>query len=72
MELEPIELQLRRSVGIPVTLDAISQLVPVLQDLINHADDWKQTLQSLRKHHMYNPNQSARAGADYILSQLRQ
>ena len=71
LELEPIELQLRRSIGIPITLHAIPQLVPILQDLINHADDWKQTLQSLRQRHVYHPNQSAHAGADYILSQLQ-
>lgn len=71
LDIEPIELQLRNALGVSVPLEKLPQVVPILENLLQHTSDWKNTLQHLYTQHVFHPHRAAQEGANYLLHQLK-
>jgi YidC/Oxa1 family membrane protein insertase len=71
LQMEPIEIALRKEIGIEVPLTQCSILPDLLDNLLIRREEWCQRLCTLREQHVFNWNQSARQGATYILNQLK-
>ncbi|MDR2769705.1 MAG: CDP-glycerol glycerophosphotransferase family protein [Puniceicoccales bacterium] len=71
LQIEPMEIALRREIGIEVPLAQCSTLPYLLDDLLIRREEWRQRLCTLREQHVFNWSQSAHQGAAYILNQLK-
>ncbi len=69
--LEPIELQLRNEVGLHLEMNELNQLLPTVNTLLDNAAYWKDKLKELREMYVFNWNNSAKKGAEYIKNQLK-
>ena len=70
LNIEPIELQLRNKVGVSVKLEALDNILPIIEDLLKNSNNWRETLKSMRSEHVFNWGCSAAEGAEYIKQQL--
>ncbi|MDR0756026.1 MAG: CDP-glycerol glycerophosphotransferase family protein [Puniceicoccales bacterium] len=71
LQIEPIEIALRKEIGIEVPLTQCSTLPSLLDNLLMRREEWRQRLCTLREQHVFHWNQSAYQGATYILNQLK-
>lgn len=71
LNLEPIELQLRNKVGVDIALNELNNILPIIEDLLKNADNWRETLRTIRDKHVFHWNCSAKEGAEYIKQQLK-
>lgn len=71
LDLEPIELQLRNEVGLHLEINELNQLLPTINTLLDNTAYWKDKLKELREMYVFNWNNSAKKGAEYIKDQLK-
>lgn len=71
LDLEPIELQLRNEVGLHLEINELNQLLPIINTLLDNTAYWKDKLKELREMYVFNWNNSAKKGAEYIKDQLK-
>ncbi|MBP5191142.1 MAG: CDP-glycerol glycerophosphotransferase family protein [Opitutales bacterium] len=71
LNLEPIELQLRNQLGVAVPLDQLPQIVPIVENLLQHASEWKHTLHHLYIQQVFHPHHAAQEGANYLLHRFQ-
>jgi len=67
----PLNILLRERVGRHLAVDDMEQLPDMVQDLLDHADDYRKAIEEARKEFIYNHGSSARVGASYILEQVK-
>ena len=67
----PIDIELRDKVGISLALDKVSDEVVVAVDkLLFDKQFSKESMQSLKEAYLYNPGESGKVGAKYIIEKL--
>ena len=71
LDIEPIELQLRREIGISVPLERVSEVPDEIENLLRNRSDWLEILKNLREKHVYNWGCSVGNGAEYIRERLK-
>ena len=69
--IEPIELQLRRKIGISVPLERLSEVPDEIENLLRNRSDWWEILKNLREKHVYNWGCSVGNSAEYIRERLK-
>ena len=70
LNIEPIELQLRNKVGISINLDSLDNILPIIEDLLQNSNNWREALKAMRNEHVFYWNGSAVEGVEYIKQQL--
>lgn len=71
LETVPIDIELRDKVGISVAPDNIeSEIVPVVDRLLNDVQFSRDSMQALKKQYIYNVGTSGKVGAKYIIERL--
>lgn len=70
LDLEPIELQLRKELGIELQLSDLHTLPQSIHTLLQKKDQWREQLKALREKTVFNWGSSAKAGVNYIAKRL--
>lgn len=67
----PIDIELRDQVGISLSMDAVSaQVVSAVDRLLFDRQFSRESMQGLKAKYLYNPGQSGKVGAKYIIGRL--
>lgn len=69
--IEPIELSLRKKIGVVVSPKELNIIPQVIEKLINERNKYKEIISELREKNIYNFNNSSKIGAQYILSLIK-
>ena len=66
--IEPLEAQIRETLGEVVSPDELTALGRRAQSLLARASDWQARIRKARNQHVFNPGESGRVAADYLVS----
>ena len=71
IEETPINIALREKVGRTLDTSELDKLVDTIYSLYNHAEDYKVNNEKLANEYIYNLDNSARIGAEYIANSIQ-
>lgn len=67
----PIDIELRDKVGISLDTEVIEQeIIPAVDKLLFDKQFSKESMQNLKEQYLYNPGESGKVGAKYIIERL--
>ncbi len=69
--IEPLEAQIRETLGEIVSADDLATLGRRAQALLAQAPEWQARIREARCQHVFNPGASGRVAADYLVSLTR-
>lgn len=67
---EPIELDLRNKIGKLISPDEASNINTHIKDIYDNLDSYKNTIKELRSKYVFNPGESSKIEAEYIVNRL--
>ena len=71
IDIEPMELWVRGRIGVSLEADDLGNVERVVRELLCSGDKYKRDIEDLLENHMYNLGNTAQAGGEYIIGQLR-
>ena len=69
-ENKPMELTFRKTCGISIDPDEVSEITEHVKEVFAHSDDYKQTIEAYMNENVFNIGKSGEAGAKYIISSI--
>lgn len=67
LEVEPMELALRKEIGVLVSPEDIDKVPEIIEDLIARKEEYKEKIINARNEYVFNFGKSSEIGAKYIL-----
>lgn len=68
--LEPLEISLRRELGVSIKPEELEKLPGTVQDMLDNPDHYRDNIQHAIDNYLYNFGSSGKAGGEYIIKQL--
>ncbi len=69
--ITPIDLRLRKQIGMDVEPHKLNGIEEIVRDFIEHADDYAQKIAVIREREVFNLGHSGEAGGAYILEAIQ-
>ncbi len=71
IDVEPFNIWARNEIGKVVELEQINQIKDVIDDILNHTDDYNEKITKMVDEYVYNLGNSAEFGAKYIINEIQ-
>ena len=70
IDIEPMDLRLRDEIGVSLDVEQLSNIKTVVNDLLGSSDNYREAIQNIIDERLYNINQTAKVGGDYLIGQI--
>ena len=71
IDVEPFNIWARNEIGKVVELEQINQIKDVIDDILNHTDNYNEKITKMVDGYVYNLGNSAEFGAKYIINEIQ-
>ena len=71
IQVEPINIWMREQIGAVLKPEEMNQAAGTVADLLSHAADYQEKIDSFVKEYVYNLGSSAEVGAKYIIASIQ-
>ncbi|NLU25166.1 MAG: membrane protein insertase YidC [Clostridiales bacterium] len=68
--IEPIDLRLRKKLGISLELNEVANIAGTAEEMLTHAQAYADQIEETKREIMFHPGDAARAAGKYLLGQL--
>jgi YidC/Oxa1 family membrane protein insertase len=68
--IEPLDITLRRKLGVAVDIDKINSLPEIIEDMRNNQEKYRISIESTVTDYLFYPGRSGEAGGRYIMSRM--
>jgi YidC/Oxa1 family membrane protein insertase len=70
--IEPLDITLRRKLGVAVDIDKINSLPEIIEDMRNNQEKYRISIESAVTDYLFYPGRSGEAAGRYIMSRMEQ